>query len=189
MILKKPTLDEVNNIDMSPQYGMYNFFPEIENGEINYLEKKAGKEHYKLLGWISNQYNHTTLCEIGTCDGMGLLALTLNKNNKVISYDIKDYKQKHKMPFNGERKICDTIFNFYDEIKECPIIFYDARHDGETELNFLNGLIDNEWKGVIFFDDIHFNDAMKSFWLKIELHKEDWSDIGHYTGTGVVFFK
>jgi hypothetical protein len=48
---------------------------------------------------------------------MGLLALSLNLNNKVISYDVYDYPKKHKIPKNGERRFCNPDFNHFDAFK------------------------------------------------------------------------
>lgn len=194
MKINKPTLEEVNDTDLSPVYGLYNFFPEVENGDINYLDKKAGVEHYKLLGWLSNQFNNIIISEVGTCDGMGLLALSLNLNNKVISYDVYDYPKKHKIPKNGERRFCNPDFDHFDEIIKSTIIFYDANHNGVTEQNFTNKLIELEWKGILIFDDIFYTEGMRNFWNNLSVTKEDWSDIGHSgescgleCGTGIVF--
>jgi hypothetical protein len=189
MEIKKPTLDEVNSVDLSPVYSLFKFFPEVENGDINYLEREAGVDHYKLLGWLSNQIDNSIISEIGTCDGMGLLALSLNKTNKVISYDIFDYPNKHLIPENGQRVICEKVFNYFEDVSKSSIIFYDANHNGNDEYNFYLELKKLNWKGILIYDDIYLTDAMKSFWEKIDLHKEDWTDIGHsLCGTGAIFF-
>lgn len=191
-MINKPSLEEVDNIDLSELFPLFNFFPGVVNGDKNYLNQPAGVEHYKLLGWFSKRFNNSIISEVGTCDGMGLLALSLNKTNKVISYDIMDYSQKHGIPSNGQRVICDTNFNFFDDIVKSEVIFYDAAHGGVEELNFIKKLIDYKYQGILIFDDIHFNSEMKKFWSDIhslELHLEDWTDIGHYEGTGLVFFK
>jgi len=189
MEIKKPSLEEINAIDLSPLFDLYNFFPEVKNGEINYLDKPAGTEHYKLLGWLSKQVNNSIISEVGTCDGMGLLALSINKTNKVVSYDIFDYPRKHKIPENGQRVICDKNFNYFKDIIESKIIFYDANHNGNDEYNFFSELKKLNWKGILVYDDIYFNDGMKNFWEKVDIKKEDWTDIGHLTcGTGVIFF-
>lgn len=196
MKINKPTLEEVNSIDLSPLFHLYNFFPGVINGDVNYLDKKAGNEHYKLLGWLSTQFNEITIVEIGAHEGMGMIALSFNQSNNVLSYDIMDYKLKHKVPKNAERRICDKNFDHFDDIIKSPLIFYDANHNGKTEQDFLDKLIELKWKGVIVFDDIYFNENMQKFWNNISLTKEDWSDIGHsgescgiLCGTGVVFFE
>lgn len=189
MKIKKPTLEEVNSVDLSPMYSLFKFFPEVTNGDINYLERPAGVEHYRLLGWLSNQIDNSIISEVGTCDGMGLLALCLNQSNKVLSYDIQDYTMKHLTPSNGTRVICDKNFNYYNDVVKSSIIFYDANHNGNDEYNFFLELKKLNWQGVLVYDDIYFNDAMKSFWEKIDIRKEDWTDIGHLScGTGVIFF-
>jgi hypothetical protein len=189
MEIKKPSLEEVNSVDLTPVFNLFNFFPEVKNGDINYLDKPAGTEHYKLLGWLSKQIDNSIISEIGTCDGMGLLALSLNKTNKVISYDIQDYNLKHLVPENGVRVICQKNFNFFEDIIKSSIIFYDADHNGNDEYNFFLELKKLDWKGILIYDDIFLNDEMKNFWEKIDIQKEDWTDIGHLScGTGAIFF-
>jgi hypothetical protein len=191
MKLIKPTLEDVNNTDLSPLFTLFKFFPEVTNGDKNYLDQPAGIEHYKLLGWISNQFNDSIISEIGTCDGMGLLALSLNKNNTVISYDIMDYDRKHDVPVNGKRVICDKVFNFFDDVVKSEVIFYDGGHRGPEEIFFVKQLINLNYKGVIIFDDINLCSEMRHFWNEVKnlgLYTEDWTDIGHYEGTGIIFF-
>lgn len=191
MKLEKPSLKEVDGTDLSPMFPLFNFFPEVVNGDKNYLDSTAGVEHYKLLGWLSNQFQNSLISEIGTCDGMGLLALSLNKSNNVVSYDIFDYDRKHQVPSNGKRVICEREFNFYQDIVKSEVIFYDAQHQGDAELEFVKKLIEMNYKGILVFDDIKLNEPMKQFWSRLEsmnLRVEDWTDIGHYEGTGVIFF-
>ena len=81
---------------------------------------------------------------------------------------------------------------------------YDAAHEGEDERQFLKDLLERKWKGVVFWDDIHLNKEMVEFWghcqilsgsenvqalLGAEVECQDWSDLGHATGTGVMFLK
>jgi hypothetical protein len=189
MEIKKPSLEEVNSVDLSPIFSLFKFFPEVKNGDVNYLDRPAGTEHYKLLGWLSKQINNSIISEIGTGDGMGLLALSLNESNKIISYDIQDYNLKHLVPENGTRVICEKNFNYYEDIIKSSIIFYDANHNGNDEYNFFLELKKLNWKGILIYDDIYLNDEMKSFWAKIDIQKEDWTDIGHLScGTGAIFF-
>lgn len=185
-MLTKPTKEEVNKINLSHLYPLLNQGIIKEYG--NYMEDEAGIEHYKLLGWISNQYNDTTIIEIGTLSGMGLLALSLNPNNKVVSFDIREYKFKHELPINGIRRIVDK--DYMDFIVKSPIIFYDAAHEGKEEREFVNELVKRGWKGILFLDDIYLNKEMKRFWesLKTQFKTECWTDVGHFCGTGVVYF-
>lgn len=181
--MNKPTKEEISKIDLSSLY------PLITNNEKNYLVEGAGVEHYKLLGWISQQVNKSTIIEIGTLSGIGLIALSLNPTNQVVSYDIRDYKWKNIVPKNGVRRIVSS--DYMDFVVKSPIIFYDAAHEGKEEKEFFDELVKRNWKGVLFLDDIHLNKEMEQFWKYVQasgLKFEDWTDIGHAVGTGVVWF-
>jgi hypothetical protein len=69
------------------------------------------------------------------------------------------------------------------------IILLDTFHDGGFELEFLNYLKGINYSGVLILDDIHLNNEMKSFWENINEDKLDITNIGHGSGTGVVYFK
>ena len=60
-------------------------------------------------------------------------------------------------------------------------------HDGKFENAFYQ-LIRHDYKGILIVDDIHYNAEMERFWSKITEHKEDITEIGHYSGTGIVYF-
>ncbi len=67
----------------------------------------------------------------------------------------------------------------------------DTLHFPETqpfEYEFLNVLRQNDWKGLLVLDDIHYNDEMKRFWESIPVAKYDLTDVGHASGTGIVDF-
>jgi hypothetical protein len=44
------------------------------------------------------------------------------------------------------------------------------------------------YKGYLLLDDIFLNKEMVEFWNLIELDKQDLTNLGHVTGTGVVYF-
>ena len=44
------------------------------------------------------------------------------------------------------------------------------------------------YQGILILDDIHLNPSMERFWSRIEKPKRDITDLGHVTGTGLVFF-
>ena len=66
----------------------------------------------------------------------------------------------------------------------------------ETEREIIAFLISKSWTGILLLDDILDNwtpllsgaspKAMLSFWNSIEYEKYDLSNIGHYSGTGLV---
>ena len=101
----------------------------------------------------------------------------------MISYDIDDHLEATRP--------AHVFFNIGDVLKDpnlikSDVILVDTFHDGDFE-NDLYQLIRGKFKGILIFDDIHLA-HMKSFWQSITEPKEDLTNIGHYTGTGVVFF-
>ncbi len=188
----KPTLEEVKAIDLSPLYPLTK-----DNDDNRRLFKgEAGVEHYKLLAWISEQFVGATIIEIGTLGGLGTIALSFNPKNHVISFDIRNYKWGNTTPENAEKKI--VYDGYMDEVMKSPVIFYDAAHEGMEEMEFLGELRERGWKGIIVWDDIHLNKEMETFWkhcvalsqvTESNMVCEDWSSLGHQTGSGVLYLK
>jgi hypothetical protein len=50
-------------------------------------------------------------------------------------------------------------------------------------------LVSIGYTGYLLLDDIHLNFEMERFWGSITKEKYDITNIGHLTGTGVVYFK
>ncbi len=196
----KPSIEEVMDMDISSLYALAS--DNDDNRRL--LEGEAGVEHYKLLAWISMQFVGAKITEVGTLGGLGTIALSFNKKNKVTSYDLRSYKWGNQTPENAEKKIVHD--GWMDEVMESSLIFYDAAHEGKDETIFLNDLLQRGWKGTIVWDDIHLNDPMRTFWNSVqELQKnseevenhplkgkiivEDWTLLGHSSGTGVIILQ
>lgn len=181
--MKKPSKEELSLIDLTLQHQMTN-----SGRSAEFMNAVPGKEHYKLLAWLSMQFNKVSLSEVGTLDGCGALALSYNPKNKVSTYDVRFYDDRANFPKNVTLKLVDEQYNFVDEVVKSPVIFYDTMHDGVLEREFVAELEKRGYKGIVVFDDIYLFDCMKSFWNDVKQRKEDWTDIGHWSGTGVVFF-
>lgn len=146
-------------------------------------------EHYNLLTTLSHKFNNTTLYDIGTYLGQSAIALSSNSTNRVISYDIVyvDSPSRVSRPENVEFR----IGNFYYDpvVLSSPLIMFDIDpHNGSDEESFVSNLVRNNYKGIVVFDDIHLNDGMEYFWKTIKQEKHDLTDIGHWSGTGMVIF-
>ena len=76
-----------------------------------------------------------------------------------------------------------------EEIRKTRFIFLDVDHDGLYEDKFYSFLNSIEWKGILVLDDIHLNEPMKNFWNGISQEKYDLTQIGHWSGTGLVVFR
>lgn len=148
---------------------------------------EPGREHYRLLSYISYLYNGSRLYDMGTYKGCSAVALSHNPANLVISYDIANLVET-KRPDNVEFRL-GNYFNDIGGILQSPFIFYDVDpHDGKLEYATVDFLKDIEYNGLVLFDDIKVNNEMKKFWNSIDLPKHELTHIGHWSGTGIVDF-
>jgi hypothetical protein len=160
----------------------YNFYH-----DISYFHGKAGKEHYRLLMYISSLFNKEILFDLGTNKCMSAAALSYKFSNYVRSYDI--------VQINISNPIIPYTEFILGDIREdkklinSNFIFMDVDHDGKFENLFYDHLHFISWKGFLVLDDIHLNNPMKNFWNRISEDKYDLTEKGHWSGTGLVYFK
>jgi len=159
-----------------------------------------GKNHYKLLAYLSLLIDNISILELGTHHSISSLALSINKKNTVITYDVSNRYGITPQPINVTRRI-GNIFELREEaiMLSSSIIFLDTAHEGDFEWQIYTYLRDNDYKGILILDDIHWNDAMRKVWNDIDTLKYDITDIGHgkciagpnnynISGTGLVDF-
>ena len=159
----------------------------VEDEFRKYFLDISGKEHYRLLAYLSTLYSNSTLLDIGTYKGCSALALAYNPSNTIISFDIKNNRTITNYPVNIQFNTADILDKSYnDTILKSPVILLDTFHDGTFEHQFMNHLHAIEWKGTLVLDDIFLNPQMISFWNSIINQKEDVTKIGHFSGTGIV---
>lgn len=157
-----------------------------------------GKAHYRLLAYLSSQMPAgCTVSDLGTHTGASAIALAMNPNIKVSTYDtiqhvpdifIETYRSMPNITFY--QKDCRDAIK---EISKSKLIYLDiAPHDGMQEQDVLDKLLALKYKGVVVCDDIHFNDAMEAFWARATqnaaLKVTDISPVGSQTGTGIILF-
>jgi predicted O-methyltransferase YrrM len=177
MIISKKTLFEEN----------LNFFDE-EISIFPYLKNKT--EHYRLLSYLSKNNNNIIMIDAGTSFGHSCKAMSQNRENKIITYDI------HEKNFSFFKEYGNIEFKKLDVNQESPEIINSAKiilldidpHDGDQEKKFTDFLIEIGYKGYVICDDIFLNESMKNWWDSIEIEKYDVTEIGHSTGTGIINF-
>lgn len=187
MIINKKLVD---NIDLTPYVHLI-----TRKDHKPIFLAPAGENHYKLLAYIATQVNNELIIELGTHHGTGTTALAINKSNKIVTFDISDRYTVAEQWTNIERKI-GNIFNLgmQDMLLQSPIIFLDTAHEGDFEWEVYSFLKENDYKGILILDDIHWNKPMKEFWEKIDTIKYDVTYLGHgvcpqgIAGTGIVDF-
>ena len=152
-----------------------------------YFHMESGKEHYRLLMYVSTLYNDEVIFDVGTNKCMSALALSYNKSNRVKTYDIVKLLPENPNVDTIEYILGDSTKDL--DLEKCPVIFLDVDHDGLYEDIFYEHLKNINWKGILILDDIHLNEPMKKFWNRIEEKKYDITNIGHWSGTGLVVFE
>jgi len=175
--------EKVSNIDLS------RFFKHVADQEhLKYFSDTDFKEHYRLIAYLSTLFNSSPIFDIGTNRGYSALALSYNQLNLVISYDIADYKDLAypQELTNIEYRSGDVLQD--SRLLTSPLIMLDTNHDGVFENQFYNFIKQNRYKGLLFLDDIHLNPPMKDFWNRIPEAKADITDLGHWSGSGIVDF-
>ena len=154
----------------------------------NYFFDVNFKEHYRLTAYLSTLFNNSVIFDIGTNLGYSALALSYNDSNRIISYDIVECRElnHHEELTNIEFVIGDVCQD--ERALYAPLIMLDTNHDGEFENRFYEFLKENGYRGLLFLDDIHLNQPMMEFWDLIEESKDDLTDLGHWSGSGLVDF-
>lgn len=177
---------------------------------FNDVRQPPGKEHYFFLASLGLQLQNKKIMEFGTHHGRSSYTIDYgnrknNNHNEIITYDINriilngifdntniDYRIEDLFdPTNRE--------NNKEHILSSDIIFIDIDpHEGIMEYDMYLWLKNNDYKGIILFDDIHLGpghmgvttgNSMQQFWDKIEdEYKIDLTSVGHWSGTGLVCF-
>jgi predicted O-methyltransferase YrrM len=160
------------------------------NDELNiYGYLKNNNEHYGFLKYVSLQFNDIIILDLGTACGHSALALSQNKSNKIITYDLNKRSDLIDNIDNIERVLLDCNLIENSVIESAKIILLDIDpHDGSQEIKFYNKLKNTKFKGILLCDDILLNQKMKDFWNIINEEKYNISELGHFSGTGLINF-
>jgi len=185
LVLHPAELKQIEFIDLYPYIVWH------ENSK--YFDLAAGKEHYRLLAWLSLALEKNEIIyDIGTYLGFSAMALSYNRTLRVKTYDLTNSIPSHHIGPQDRSNITVHLENILDsdfsKINESPLIFLDTFHDGVFETQFVDALTKIGYKGLLVCDDIHLNPEMKAFWDSISLPKLDVTLVGHWSGTGVVMF-
>lgn len=171
---------EINKIDLSSLIELI-----TRKDHKILINDPAGKEHYKLLAYLSLSINNAKILELGTHNGTSSTALSINSSNNIRTYDVLDLYSA-KQPKNVTRVI-GNIFDLKEEnyLLNSDFIFVDTAHTGTFEWQIYEFLLNNNYKGFVIFDDIHWSVEMIEFWNKIPNNiKFDITKIGHGEGLG-----
>jgi predicted O-methyltransferase YrrM len=164
---------------------------------------KTGKDHYRLLSYLSSLYNNCNIIDIGTNKGYSALALSYNSTNTIYTFDSKNLvcdeniRNKNNINFNIENIFEEDVdnININDKWKEIILnskfIFLDIEpHKGIIEYKFYLFLLKNKYSGFLVCDDIwYFKEMRDNFWYKLNQdYCYDLTEFGHWSGTGIITF-
>ena len=159
-----------------------------DHGHLRYFLDTEFKEHYRLIAHLSTRFDRSIIFDIGTNKGYSALALSYHPSNVVVSYDIVECKEL-RFPEQLDRlEYCIGDVLKDPRLLSSPLIMLDTNHDGAFENEFYAFLKKNNYRGWLFLDDIHLNAAMIRFWHGITEPKVDLTDLGHFSGSGLVAF-
>lgn len=190
MIVK---LNDVKNIDLS----IFSNFEGLTPDEF-FFNNAPGRQHYKLLAYLSTLFNDVDIFDIGTHMGSSALALSYNPNNRVYTFDLLDkikpgpnsIKSRPNVTFSQDNLMEEAGREEWEErLLKSPLIFFDIDpHDGFLEYEFYKYLIQKNYQGLLICDDIYYFKGMRDkFWYLIPSeHKYSITHFGHWSGTGVV---
>lgn len=180
----KPTTEDLNAINLTAKANLLNGHPDGK-----YFTAPAGREHYRLLHWLG--LKHTTIAEFGTFRSLSALALSSPVNN-IHSYDVVEHEPAvwlYRLPFVQRHIYSGLLGEVNIDFDITSLIFLDTLHDGIFEKQIIDHLAAMQWRGILVADDIHWNNQMEHWWKNIDQRKEDWTDIGHWSGTGLIYFE
>ena len=154
-------------------------------------EKPAGHTCYHLYSYLAKQFKNSTFLDVGTLFGGSALALSIEPSNNVISYDIISI-ETHQPGALKKDNIELRVANFMEDdidYKNIPLIVIDVDpHDGKQEPPMIEFLVEKGWEGLLLLDDIMYQQypAMTKMWYELPYEKYDLTEIGHYSGTGLI---
>lgn len=190
MSAKKIVLNktEIDSIDLST----LNKYVEWHSN-FQYFNLEAGKEHYKLLAYLSKTLECKKLIDIGTYLGYSAVALSFDDSKHIDSYDIFDWiptadenKTTVAARANVKTHVSDYISDLANICKDTDLVMIDIDHSGATEREIMQTLRDCRYTGLVLIDDTKLNAEMIRFFADIPEKKLDISAVGHHSGTGLV---
>ena len=134
----------------------------IKFNEIKELGEEHERNEYKLLRWLSTQFNGSIILEVGTLSGRGANALSYNPRNLVITLDCdtpEDIGKKQELvtlASNVVRMIGNVHEIDLTWLSKVDLIYLDIQHKAEELDRFLKN-IEPYFKGILIVDATNSN--------------------------------
>jgi len=156
------SVDEVDFSAEIERFELGSHHPAVMRTRVPYKYRSA---LVKLLG-------AKTVLEVGTKTGCGALALA-KYADRVLTCDITLDNVLDPRMF-GERIAARRLAGPEDCLglayPEFDFVFVDIDHQGTMERR-IHQVLRSSYRGLVLFDDIDFNDAMRQFWAEVENEK------------------
>lgn len=156
------------------------------------LSAKNDGLYYRALAifqrlYLTSPNKSFNILDLGTYRGGSLVALSLTKGiNTILSVDIdlSNIQNLKSLESIGEIRRVSEDFIATEDYSKYDFIFVDIDHNGDNEKVIHGRLLESNYKGIVFYDDVSLNEEMKKFWDSIEQEKliTDW----HFSGFGLV---
>lgn len=178
----------------------------VDTEDLLVFKQESGRQHYRLLSELASRFAGRTIIDIGTHRGMSAFALSIvdaPENNNIISFDIVNNVSIEMQRMLQSRSVFLSLDNLMLEetrssaqwksvLLGSAFVFLDIDvHHGATQYDFYLFLRDNGYQGFVVCKHIrHFEGMRNNFWNKIPpCDKQDVTEMGHWTGTGILFPK
>lgn len=186
------TIDYQKVLDTDVSF-LTKYYRKVGHIKNSFLKQVPQFEHYKLLTYLSFQFNNALLIDAGTLHGISALCLSQNPTNHVISYDIKPLPIESGIQYRPFKRPNVTfkhvaVESDMDTILESSLIFMDIGHTGVEEKMVTDFLLENNWKGYMVVDDLIRYVGVAEWYEGVDVKKYDLTPIGHATGTGLLDF-
>jgi len=155
------------------------------------------REHYRLLALLSLHVPpNRTIIDIGTHQGDSALALSIG-GAAVESFDVERHLdatviRPGRIYFNrADLWDPETRNKWRETLLNSALIVIDIDpHEGTRELEMVEWLRGNDYRGIVVLDDIwYFKPMRDNLWYRIEpQYRTDATMFGHWSGTGIVSF-
>lgn len=185
LIFKKKIIDQID-LSSLEKYVAWS------KNDVQYLNMESGKEHYKLLAYLSTILNCKNIVEIKTGYTLGTTALSYSSDKTIQSYDIYSWLPDNETTIEQKSNVKLYVTDYMDHIdnmiKDCDLIVIDIDHSGTTEKSILDSLRTKKYQGLVLLDDTNLNQEMKNFVESIPEKVIDITAYGHWSGTHLVVF-
>ena len=174
------------------------YLQDVSDEIRNAFYAKCGREHFRLLAYISSLTHNATIINIHTNGGYEALALSHNETNTVYSFNTPDelvnsnVRERRNIQFIPDDLLKSSVREKWRKtILQSAFIFVDIEpHEGYQEYILYKYLSEIGYGGFVIYNKMWYYRSMRNqFWYRIpDNYRYDLTEVGHLYGTGIVNF-